>query len=91
MPGAPVTILGGLPVWAEVFFGVHDYGPDGKDYWAEVDNLFWLKHDGTKGKQVPQSLFDKAMKNYGEAAITEQVSDYLAGPPDDAMFHFDPI
>lgn len=75
MPEAPVTILGGLPVIAEVSFS--------RDYWtgesdADVDDLCWMKRDGSKGKSIPQHLFDKATADYKSADIIEQVVDHLA-------------
>lgn len=74
MPDAPVTILGGLPVIATVSFT--------RDYWgecdADVDDLCWMKRDGSKGKSIPQHLFDKATADYKNADIIEQVTDYYA-------------
>lgn len=75
MAEAPVTILGGLPVIAQVSFS--------RDYWtgecdADVDDLFWMKRDGSKGKSIPQHLFDKATADYKNADIIEQVVDHLA-------------
>lgn len=80
MPQAPVTILGGLPVIAECSFGVDDSPICGRDYWSEVDALYWQKRDGTAGKEVSQTIYDKLDKydTYWEASVIEQVSDYLA-------------
>jgi hypothetical protein len=78
MPEAPVTILGGLPVIAEVSF----YLGDGwtTDDAAEVDALYWQKRDGSKGKEVSQAIYDRLDKHndWWEADVTEQVSDYLS-------------
>lgn len=75
---APVSILGGLPVFAEVSFGKDSDTPNGPgDYWAEVDDIYWMKRDGSKGKPLPEHLFDKAMADDG-ADIIESVSDYLS-------------
>jgi len=82
MPLAPVTILGGLPVVAEVWFTRGDGWTIDDD--AGVDTLYWhTKHsydDPTKhGKQVPQSIYDRLEKadSYWEASVTEQASDWL--------------
>jgi hypothetical protein len=72
---APATILGGLPIIAEVSFGQDYWG----EHWAEVDHLYWRKRDGTAGKEIPQHLYDKAEAyDYGHSSVIEQVNDYLA-------------
>lgn len=83
MPEVPATILGGLPVIAAVRFGVDD-GPNGRDYWAEVEQIYWRKRDGSKGKPIPQHIFDRAEEAdpcFG--ALVEEANDYLAGLPSD--------
>lgn len=50
------TILGGLPVIADVSWGT-DYWGEG---YAEIEAIYWIKHDGTKGKPIPQKVFDRA-------------------------------
>lgn len=77
MPEGPATILGGLPVWAEVSF----YRGDGwtTDDDAEVDALYWLKRDGTKGAPLPQHIIDRAEAKdpYWQCDVIEKVSDHL--------------
>lgn len=77
---APATILGGLPVIADVAFGKDPDGPWGwGDAWAEVQALFWMKRNGTAGKPIPQHVYDRAEKyDPGFASLTEQVSDHFA-------------
>lgn len=78
MPLAPVTILGGLPVIAEVWFSRGDGWMTDDD--AGVDALYWQRRDGTKGKELPQSVMDRLDKSddYWQATVTEQASDWLA-------------
>lgn len=81
MPRVPATILGGLPIIADVSFGRDDWSGE---YWAEVDNIYWQKKDGTAGKQIPQKVYDRAEAyDSGFCNLTEQANDYLAGPPDE--------
>lgn len=55
------TILGGLPVVADVSFGKDADTPDGPgEYWSAVNALYWCKRDGTKGKEIPEHLRDRA-------------------------------
>lgn len=72
----PGTILGGLPVIAEVVFGYDSWNGEG---YAEVENIFWMKRNGERGKQIPQHLFDKAEK-YDPyfSCLSEAVSDHHA-------------
>lgn len=72
----PVTVLGGLPVIADVWFS-------GPDYWGEydagVDGLYWQKRDGSKGKELSQKVMDRIEKEqYWEADVTEQANEWLA-------------
>ncbi len=70
------TILGGLPIVADVSFGRDGWTGE---YWAEVDALYWMKRDGTAGKPLPQKVIDRAAEyDYGFCYVIEQVSDYLA-------------
>lgn len=70
------TILGGLPVIADVSFG-HD-GFTG-EYYSEVSQLYWVKKDGSPGKALPQHIKDKAEKyDPSFASLTENVSEMLA-------------
>lgn len=77
---APVTILGGLPVVAFVAFGKDADTPNGAgEYWAEVEDICWMKKDGSAGKSIPQHLIDKAeVYDPYFANLTESVSDHLA-------------
>ena len=80
MAEAPVIILGGRPVIAEVSSGVDDNPISGREYWAEVDALYWQKRDGSKGKPVSQVIYDK-LEKYDpcwESSIIEQVGEWLA-------------
>lgn len=57
----PGTILGGLPVIAVLSSGKDADTPNGPgEYWTEVDSIHWRKRDGSKGKEIPQHLRDKA-------------------------------
>lgn len=78
MPEAPVTVLGGLPLIAEVWFTRGDGWCTDDD--AGVDALYWRKRDGSKGKEVSQKIYDRLEKadTYWEASVTEQVSEHLA-------------
>lgn len=70
------TILGGLPVIADVSFGYDGFTGE---YYSEVSQLFWVKKDGSPGKELPQHVIDKAEK-YDPyfANLTENVSEMLA-------------
>lgn len=77
MPEGPATVLGGLPVWAEVWFSRGDGWTTDDD--AGVDQLYWLKRDGTKGKPLSQKIMDRIEKeDYWECDVIDKVSDYLA-------------
>lgn len=78
------TILGGLPVVAEVSFGIDDCPCTGRDYWASVDAIYWQTRKTSfsnlaHGKEIPQHLLDKAEEyDYGFSDLIEQANDYLA-------------
>jgi hypothetical protein len=77
MPFAPATVLGGLPVIAEVWFD----GPDWQgEHDAGVDALYWQKRDGSCGKPLSQRIMDRVEKHdpYWQAHVTEQASDWIA-------------
>ncbi len=77
MPFAPVTILGGLPVIAEVWFSRGDGWMTDDD--AGVDGLYWIKRDGTRGKHVSRKIWDRLDKiDYWQCDVVEQASDWLA-------------
>lgn len=76
MTYVPVTVLGGLPVIADVWFS-------GPDYYGEYDSgadaLFWRKRDGTRGKELSLAMMERVEKLDGDwqAYVTEQASDWL--------------
>lgn len=73
----PATILGGLPVIAEVWYTRGDgYSTDDD---CGVDALYWQKRDGSKGAPLPQKIWDRLDKiDYWEADVCEAVFDYLS-------------
>jgi hypothetical protein len=75
MPSGPATILGGLPVIADVSFGYDSYA---MEHWADVGEIYWQKRNGEKGKPIPQHLRDRAEK-YDPyfSTVIEQVQDHL--------------
>jgi hypothetical protein len=76
MPLGVGTILGGLPVVADVSFGRDDFTGE---YWAEVEHIYWLKKGDKPGKKIPQHVRDRAAKyDHYFSNLIEQVSDYLA-------------
>lgn len=82
----PAHILGGLPVWAECSVHVSPAGPWGpEEYDMEVDQLFWLRKNGKKGKEIPAHIVSRAENKdpYWHVYVTEMVSDYCAGMGED--------
>lgn len=76
MPLGVGTILGGLPVVADVSWGYDSFAGE---YWAEVQHIYWLKKGDKPGKEIPQHIRDRAAKyDYGFCNLIEQVSDYIA-------------
>lgn len=77
MPEGPCTVLGGLPLIAEVSFTRGDGWTTDDD--ADVDALYWIKRDGSKGKPVSQKIYDRLDKSdpYWQCGVIEQVSDHL--------------
>lgn len=72
--GAPVTILGGLPVFAYVSFGVDPFTGEGE---ADVEAIHWLKRNGEPGKRLPDHIVDRAAKfDPYFCDLTARVSDY---------------
>jgi hypothetical protein len=78
MPSGQVTVLGGLPAIAEVSF----YSGDGwsTDDDADVDALFWVKRDGSKGAPFSEKMYDRLEKRdpYWVSHVVEQICDQLA-------------
>lgn len=71
----PGTILGGLPIIADVSWGT-DYWGEG---YAEIEAIYWVKRDGTAGKPIPQHLWDRAEKYDAYfCSLVEQLSEYAA-------------
>lgn len=72
----PVTVLGGLPVIADVWFSGPDYEGE---YDAGVDALYWMKRDGSRGKELSQKVMDRIEKqSYWDAYVTEQANEWLS-------------
>lgn len=71
----PGTILGGLPVIAIVTGGKDADTPNGPgEYWTEVVSIHWMRRDGSKGKEIPAHIRDRAEAyDYGFCDLTEQV------------------
>lgn len=76
----PGTILGGLPVIAVIESGKDADTPNGPgEYWSEVQSLHWQKRDGSKGKELPQHIIDRAEKyDYAFCDLIENVHEHLA-------------
>lgn len=92
------TILGGLPVFVEINAGKDADTPNGPgEYYAEVDGIYWLKRDGTKGKEISEKIWDRAIKyDYGFCDLIEQIFDQISREQDianglnpDEMFQLD--
>lgn len=81
MPSGIVTVAGGLPLWAEVWFSGPDYFGE---YDCGVDSLHWIRwrkgKAPAKGAEISQAVYDKIEKTdaYWQASVTEQVSEQLA-------------
>jgi hypothetical protein len=73
MLSGPATILGGLPVIADVSFTRDYYG----ECDADVECLYWMKRDGSKGKPIPEHMYDR-LPDYWQADVIESVSEHLA-------------
>lgn len=72
----PVTVLGGLPAIAEVWFSGPDYFGE---YDAGVDGLYWQRSDGSKGALFSERMMDRVEKDsYWDAYVTEQANDWLS-------------
>lgn len=72
----PVSILGGLPVIADVWFSGPDYFGE---YDCGVNAVYWQRKDGSQGREVSQSVYDRCDKyeSYWRDYVTEQASDWL--------------
>lgn len=79
------TILGGLPVFVEINSGKDADTPNGPgEYWASVEEIYWLKRDGTKGSAIPQAVLDRAEKyDYGFCNLIENIFETLAAEQSD--------
>lgn len=78
MRGHAVTVLGGLPLYAEVSWTRGDGWTIDDD--ADVEALYWLKRDGSKGAPVSQKIYDKLEESdpYWHVYVIEQVEEALA-------------
>ena len=83
----PSTILGGLPVWAEFTYTRGDWGFTDDDF--DLDALYWLKRDGTKGNPLPEHMYDRAEKHdeYFSDCF-QQLEDNLIPPEADDTYMF---
>lgn len=74
------TILGGLPIIADVDWGT-DYWGEG---YAEIEAIYWMKKDGTKGKPIPPKVFDRAeLYDSYFSSLIEQLSRAAAHESDE--------
>lgn len=63
MPAGPSVLKGCLPVWIIVAAGRDADTPNGPgEYWEEVEEIRWLKRDGTPGAPISERLWDEAEK-----------------------------
>lgn len=74
MPFGPATILGGLPVIAEVWFSGPDYQGE---YDAGVDGIYWQRRDGTAGAPLSEKIMAR-LSDYWQSDVIDSVSNYLA-------------
>ena len=72
------TILGGLPVWADVYYGKYADTPNGPgEDWAKIKDIYWLKRNGQKGGSLPQKVVDRARRyDHYFCDLIEQVFEY---------------
>ncbi len=82
MPLVHATILGGLPIVADVWFSGPDYFGE---YDSGVDGLYWRRRDGLAGKRLSDSLMARVEKRdpHWESNVIEEANDWLmehAGP-----------
>lgn len=79
----PSTMLGGLPIWLEVFYTRGDGWETDDDY--DVTGVYWLKKDGTKGKHVPQHMIERAerLDDYWHVDAFDRMCDNLQPDPGD--------
>ena len=79
---APVRVLGGLVLMAEVDFPVYQaFGvdPSGWNPDPSVNCLYWQRRDGSIGNPVSDNVMEKIRrKDYWDADVIEQVSEYIA-------------
>lgn len=85
MVAVPGSILGGLPVIAEICFGYDSGTPysTGGGY-AEVDAIYWMKRNGSKGKMIPDHLKERA-EAYDPyfAELIERATEHLIAEADE--------
>jgi|LakMenEpi03Aug12_release.lakeMendotaPanAssembly.Ray.scaffolds.fasta_scaffold559643_2 hypothetical protein len=74
------TVFGGLRVWAQIYYEKGDGWMTDDD--AHVEEIYWLKRNGQKGKPFSKKLWerlDRDKNNYWQADVIEQVFDYVSG------------
>ena len=86
MPAGPSLLKGCLPVWIEVSAGKDADTPNGAgEYWEEVDAIYWLKRDGTKGSHISEKLWEEAEKeDYGFCNMLEGFWDTMRHEQEEA-------
>lgn len=54
-------ILGGLPIMAKIncWMSEGTWLSDA-EFYSEVEKIFWMKRDGTPGKEIPEHLYERA-------------------------------
>lgn len=74
------TILGGLPVIAVLESGKDPDTPIGPgEYWTEVQALHWVKRDGSKGKEIPEKVYERAEAyDYAFCDLIENIHEQMA-------------
>lgn len=77
MPAGPALLKGCLPVWIVVNAGRDADTPNGPgEYWEEIEEIRWLKRDGSPGSVISQKLRDEAeAQDYGFCDMLERFWD----------------
>lgn len=73
MPEGKAYLKGCLPVWIVVNCGKDADTPNGPgEHYEEVEEIYWLKRNGTKGSHISQKLWDEAeAEDYGFCMMLE--------------------
>lgn len=74
------TILGIFPVVAEVNCGWSESTPySDAEYYSEVEAIYWQRRDGSKGKEIPVHIWERAYEyDYMFCDLMESGFDELA-------------